>query len=413
MGKISKMQKLLFIMLLLAIPALPAFSQENDVITSIEIIGLKRTKPHIARYHLEKFIGLERSAFDENEIFAAVKSTGVLEPVSAEFVDTSDGLLMRVTVLEKWSIFPFPLFFAGSGEYTFGLFLFDANAFGLCDSMAVGGMYGSGGWSVIAMYNHTPNRKGVPGWNGFFMYSRQDEEDVDRDEKILREYSADQLRFSFGLSYNFLDHLTGSAGLSFENILLNDKNIFFNSPQDDFMLIGFSSRISLHDSSWDGYFLSGRSASLEYSYHLAIYGSSFHQIEFRGSYDQMLIPGFRMIIKSGGVWKSAADELFEDGPQSASVSILPRNYSAMHYAGLSIGLEKYLYRFKWGTLSVHGSWQGVYSYSETLGSQFDHGPAAGILLYLSRLALPAIGAGAAYNIVSGLFQFTFSVGMSF
>jgi hypothetical protein len=95
------------------------------------------------------------------------------------------------------------------------------------------------------------------------------------------------------------------------------------------------------------------------------------------------------------------------------VSILPRDFSARHYAGFSAGLEKHIYKAAWGTLSVQGSWQGVFSDGPVSGFEFNHGPALGVLFYLSRVAIPAIGGGAAYNMKSGLFQAAFSVGMAF
>jgi hypothetical protein len=117
-------------------------------------------------------------------------------------------------------------------------------------------------------------------------------------------------------------------------------------------------------------------------------------------------------LKSGAVWKSSTDPLYEGGPSSAQVDILPGDFAARNYAGLSAGLEKYIVSFRWGTLSVLGSWQLVFSQGLISGDEFDHGPSAGIRLYLSRIAIPAVGFGAAYNMNSGLFQLTFSIGMS-
>ena len=387
--------------------------EKIDVITSIEIIGLKRTKPHIAKYPLEKYLGQEREAFDENDVFATVKNMSVLEPILVELIESADGLVLRVTVEEKWTIFPFPLIFAGSGETYFGLFLFDANAFGQRDTAVLGGAYGSNGWSAIAMYNHTPNRKGRPGWSGVFMFSHQEKEDVDKDEKINRKYSADRIIVSTGLNYSFTEVVNGSVSVYFSDISLRDNDDFFNPPENGATLFGINPRFSLRQSSWDGYFLSSQSISFEYSYNFAISGSSYHQVEFRGNYEQPIIPGFRFNIRSGGSWKSTEDPLFEDGPQKAQVTILPRKYSALHYAGLSAGLEKYLYNNRWGTLSVQGAYQCVFSYRLDSDFEFDHGPSTGVVFYLSRVALPALGTGLAYNVVSGLFQFSFSMGMSF
>ena len=377
------------------------------------MVGLQRTKPHTARYPLEKFLGIERSAFDPNEVFAVIKDIGILEPISAELIETEDDLTLHVIVEEKWTIFPLPLVMASSGGTNFGLFFLDLNAFGQRDMAAIGGAYGSFGWSAMAAYNHTPRQNGLPGWNTFFMYGRQEIETTDKDEKIYSKYTADQLRFSLGLNYLFLEFITGYISFSFVDISLQKTDDTFNPPENGATILSFTHGLSLRHRSWDGFFLSQKSISLRYNYNLAFSGSSFHQLELRGTYEQSLIPGFRLNIRSGGVWKSTSDPLFEEGPGKAQISILPRTFSALHYAGFSAGLEKHLYKFRWGTLSVQGSWQGVFSYGSISDFEFNHGPTAELNLYLSRLALPAMGGGIAYNMNSGLFQFSFNIGMSF
>jgi len=387
----------------------------SGTITSIEISGLKRTKHHIARYPLEQFLGRDAETLDLNDVHAVVKDTGVLEPVTVELAETEDGLALRVAVQEKWSFFPVPLVLGGSGETSFGLFLADTNAFGLRDQAAVGGIYSASGFMTMALYNHTPNRQRSMGWNTAFMYNRDENEDVDSKERLHRRYSADKFRFSLGLYYPFTSLITGSTSLSYTNVILRDNEDALNQPESGAALLSFSPGFSLRSSSWDGYLLSQRTLSLGYTYNLAITGSSFHEVDFRGVYEQSLIPGFRFNVRSGAVWKSGSDPLFEEGPNNAQVDILPWEFSARHYAGFSAGLEKYLLKAKWGTLSVLGSWQCVFSQGPLSENkvEFNHGPSGGIRFYLSRIAIPALGAGLAYNLSTGIYQFSFSVGMGF
>ncbi|MCL2801387.1 MAG: hypothetical protein FWD28_06490 [Treponema sp.] len=403
-----------FIIIFFVLLAVPVYSQDiTETITSIEIIGLTRTKLQAAKYPLEKFIGQERSAFDQNEVFAAIKNTSVLEPISAELIETEDGLILQVTVEEKWTLFPFPMIFAGSGETIYGLFLYEANAFGLRDMAVIGGMFGSFGYRLIAIYNHTPNRKGIPGFNCLITFSSQEHESTDRYETIQSRFDADRFRVSLGINYSFNDTFTGLFNASFSNIIIKESSNAVNPPAEGSMVIGFSPGLSIRSSNWDGYFLSQQSLSLDYRYNLAIEGDSYHQAEYSGIFEYSIIPGFRMCIKSGGMWKSSLQPLFEEGAQKSQVSILPRNYSAIYYTGFSAGLEKYIYKNQWGILSVMAAYQCVFSFKVNSNLEFDHGIFGGMFFYLSRLALPAIGVGGAYNFTSGVYKFNFSAGMSF
>ena len=403
--------------ILLSILAAPLFSLEQDKITSIEIKGLKRTKTHAAKYALEKFLGMERANLDLNDVRAAVKDSRILEPVDVELVETPDGLLLRITVVEKWAFFPFPVVMASSSDWDAGLFLADTNAFGLMDMTAAGAVYGNTGWSAMMVYIHTPNRKRQPGWNTFFMYDMREFEDHDREERILRRYSAGKLIASMGLSYPLAGNLSANAAFSYTDISLKNDNRSIDPPAEGAKLLGFSPGLSFNSSRWDGYLLSQRNASLSYSFNLALAGSSYHQLEFRGIFEQPLAPGFRFNLRSGVIWKSVAGSgtspLFEEGPYNSQVDILPRRFSALRYAGISAGLEKYIIKLPFGTLSVTGSWQYVASHRPDSGFEFNQGPAGGLSFYLSRLALPAFGAVMAYNMNSQRFQFGFNMGMSF
>jgi hypothetical protein len=265
---------------------------------------------------------------------------------------------------------------------------------------------------AVALYNHASNRK-IPGWNISFMYNRSESEATDKYETVHRRFSADRLRFSLGIRYSFTDILSAGISVSFSNISMNEISDPIDAPENGAMLLGFSPRLTIQSSSWDGILLSQHSLSVDYDYNYGFSGSSYHEFGLRATYEQSIVPGFRITLRSGAVWKSSADPLYEGGPSSAQVDILPRDFSARNYAGLSAGFEKYIFNFSWGTFSVHAAWQIVFSEGLISGNEFDNGPSAGIRLYLNRIAIPALGLGAAYNINSGLFQLAFSMGMSF
>jgi hypothetical protein len=391
----------------------PEMPPPAGIIVSVEVIGLRRTKPHIAEYPLEKFIGRDAETLDLNEVYSTVKDMGVLEPLSARVVEQDGAVVLQVTVEEKWSFFPMPVFMVSSGELSYGLFLADTNAFGLRDQLALGGMYGGGSWLTVAMYNATPDRKGLPGMNAVLMYSRGEHLDLDAEQYLLRRYSADQILATLGMYYPAGEYLTFSASVSFTGIFLGDNPSPLRAPTEGAYMLGFAPEISVHDSDWDGFLHSQQGASLGYTFHLGLKGSSYHTLRLSGTYEKSLIPGFRMNLRSGIILNPGAESLFEIGPRQAKIDILPPNFSARSIMGISLGFEKHLLRFKQGTLSVLASWQAAYSRGPLTGNEFDHGPVGGMRFYLSRLAIPAMDLGMAYNMSTGLPQFSFNAGMGF
>jgi hypothetical protein len=395
-------------------PGLPWLdAQELRLISSVSVTGLKRTKHRVAERPLQKFIGADAGRLDLNEVRAAVLDTGVLEPLAAAVIEEDGAFILRVTVREKWSLFPIPIITIGSGGTSFGAFFTDTNAFGLLDKMFAGGMYGSREWMAGGGYMHNSQRENFPGWRGSVFFSRRERHDTDQKEEDTRFFNVDSIMGSAALSFSFWEIWGLTLGLSYNEKILRDREDSFRPPPSDLRTLGFETGLLARKSRWDGYLLSEESASAGYTWHLGIGAPSFHSIRFSLVWEKSVIPGLRFNFRSGGIYAPEAPVLQESSPAAARVNILPGSFSAKNYAGASIGLEKYLLRTSFGTLSLLGSWQAVFSQGSILGDQFDQGPAGALSFYMSRLAIPALSIGAAYNLSAGHFQGSFSLGVSF
>jgi outer membrane protein assembly factor BamA len=369
----------------------------------------------VAQEALRKFVGRDAAQIDFNDVRAAILDTGILEPLDVEILEAEGiGKLIRVEVRDKWSIFPIPIFFAGSGGFQAGAAFYDANAFGLNQKTAVTGMYGSDGWMVYGMYFVPPGGERGLGWALFGAFSRNEREDQDQKrEETIRRFSLDSLDAQGSLNFRFTGISDLSLRFGYAGRFLRETEDPLEAPDSDAQGLQMGAEFSLRKADWDGYLLSEKKASLGYTWFLGLDSPSFHSLRFDGTLQQSILPGFRTDLRSSLIYEPEAGTLFESGPGSARVNILPQSFSARHYAGFSLGLEKYLYKFSFGTLSLLAAWQMVYSYGPILEGQFDQGPAAALFLYLSKIAIPGLGAGVAYNLTHEEFQFYFSMGMSF
>ena len=392
---------------------LTAQNQNDSVyITSLSITGLKRTRLSTAEQPLKKFIGQRTDQVNMDEVQAAVMAGGILESISAEI----RGQVLCIEVREKWSIFPVPVFFAGSDRMMGGLAFFDANAFGLNDKFFVAGIFHSDGWAASTGYIHNSPGEHRPGWSGMATFSREERNDRNQNNHVLRRFEHDSISLGAGLSFPLLknnDMLSVSTRFSFNQKNLREKKKSMNGPDEDLRLYGAGTELSARKSTWDGYLLSQESASLAYTFRTSFENFSYHSIRFRGIWEKSLIPGFRINLRTGLVYDPDAPILFESSPYSAQVSILPADFSAKNYAGFSAGLEKYIFKIPSGTLSLALAYQIVYSQGSLLEDSFDHGFTGMMFFYLSRLAIPALGFGAAYNVKENYLQGSFALGMSF
>ena len=385
---------------------------ESDLISSLSITGLKRTRLSTAERPLKKFIGLRSDQVDMDEVTAVVLATGILEPILIEI----NGPVLSVTVREKWSIFLVPVFFISSGWIMAGLAYYDANAFGRNDKYYVTGIYQANGWVASTGYMHPSPGRPVPGWNFMAIYSRDDRYDRDQNNDDLRYFGLDSISLSTAINFPLLEDselLNVSGRFSFNQKNLREKENALNGPEGDLRLFGAGTDLAFKRSSWDGFLLSQEQASLAYFYKTTFESFSYHSISFRGTWEKSLVPGFRLNLRTGLVFQPEAPVLFESSPFSAQVAILPLSFSARNYAGVSAGLEKYILKISAGTLSIAAAYQLVYSRGSVLKDSLDHGCMGMLTFYLSQLAIPAFGLGVAYNVKENYLQGSFSLGMSF
>ncbi|MDR0684601.1 MAG: hypothetical protein LBF83_05695 [Spirochaetaceae bacterium] len=392
----------------------PQTNASYPAITELAVFGLKRTKPRIVEEVLEAFIGQRADTLDINAVHAAVLDTGILEPLSIEILDAEngDGKALAVTVREKWSIFPVPVFFAASGDVSGGIFFADSNAFGLNDKFFLGGMYGTDGWMFMSGYMHS-GRKGLPGWALSGSFARTGRKDRNQRDEEVRRFAIDTGGASAGLSYKLTETLGAGLRISYRQITLTEGAPSLLEPEAGAHAFGVSADLSARKSRWDGFLLSEESLGVNYGFTAGIEGFTFHEISLQGKYQKSLLPGFKAKLHAGLLYQPGVPVLFESGPHTAQVDILPGSFKARHYAGASFGLEKYLFKVSAGTVSAMAAYQLVFSEGPALGACLDHGAAASIVFYLSRLAIPAVGLGLAYNVPAEHFQFSFSLGMSF
>ncbi|WP_010257018.1 hypothetical protein [Treponema primitia] len=408
----TKLSRRIFLFTLLLVTGVYLQAQE---ITAVSVTGLVRTKPYVAEYPLKKFIGRDGMGLDFNEVHAAMVNTGILEPLSIGVEENPDGegMTLTVHVREKWAFFPFPVFFMDSdGGMSGGGAFMDANAFGLNDKFIVAGIFGTSGIITSLIYQITPERN-FPGLNFMGMYGRQNQQDTDQHKKDLRRYNQDTIIGRLGLDYSVTELLKTSVSFSLHRRSIRESEDALRSPEEGVLAGGINPALEIGRSHWDGYLLSQQNAKLDYTFLMVMDDPALHTISLRGNYERSLVPGFKAVVRGGIHYAPASPPILESSASSVGINILPNTFSAQHYAGAVLGLEKYLFKFSQGTLALLATYQAVYSYGPILEHQFDHGVTGAMNFYLSKIAIPALGLGLSYNVAADELTSTFSIGMSF
>ena len=408
------MKRWLCLAVLLCASMVPVFAGQ---ITGVYVSGLRRTQPRVIETPLQRFVGLDASDVDINEVHAVIGDLGVLEPLAIDILynDGGDGKILTVTVRERWSILGMPFFTVSSRRWLVGGGVADTNAFGLRNMMVLAGAYGSNEWLATATFIAMPN---APGDFGLMLTapfrSTTTEHTNQTGNDVLRRFDTIRISSAIRLSYLLTEWLMPGIRFSYNYIAVRDSENAIDAPLVGVQSFAISPNVEIRQSFWDGYLRSENLVSLEYYYGIVFGGDNVQRLSLRAAFNQTIVPGLRAMARGGFVFSTrSATPFFESGPVFG-INILSMNYSARNYAGLSLGLERYLFRFSLGTVSIATAYQGVFSRGPLMpGTQFDHGPAATLQLYFNRLVVPGVGLGGAYNVRKNSFQFAFNIGMFF
>jgi hypothetical protein len=389
---------------------------EYGIITGFEVVGLKKTRHSVIEKTLHPFMGLWEFDVSINDIHAAIISTGILQPEKIEIQNNTGGpgKIIYLELSEKWSIFPMPVFFADTDRnISGGLFVANMNAFGINDRFAIGGIFGSKNIMAMFFYNHNARTVSLPDWavNAFYGYGEN--KITDQKNNNLVSWNAHAARSSVTVSHTLRwNSLKPSlrAGLQYAQLIGWEDG---TSPVADSLLrITITPGIGWQKNGFDGILSLTNSFGLSYTAGLGLGSGNVQTINVNGNYERPIFPGFKLSIHSQAAYAWNPD-LYALLRPSTIAPILPGSFRAAHFAGASAGLEKSLFQWKFGTVCVLANYQLIGSSGPHLGDSFDHGFGAGLCLYLSRVALPAMSITYNYNVPKRYFAAGFSIGMSF
>ncbi len=384
------------------------FSSGDGRVADITVSGLKRTKPFVVRRILNRFIGQSASDLDLDEVQASLRETGLFDDidVSIDATDPANPLLV-VSLDEKQSILPIPVFAATSDGLIAGLGLIDANAFGRNDKAIAVGLYRSAGWFGAFNYAKTPTDTAPFGWTATLSGSNGETKIEDEREDTVLAFDMTTFDLSFEVKRAFGRFVTAAVGVGF-----SERAVQGDMPEAG-RALPLSVGLSVRDTEWDGVFLSETSAEAKAIYSLGLIGDSYPGIEGRVVYERSVFSGLRAFLRMGAFSAPEASLVYSEGPSAASVAILPTDFRSSSLGGISLGLEARIFRFGAGTVSALTAYQAAIASGEPTGQIFAQGPSFGIRLYLSKIAIPAVDIGAAYNAETGIWRGAFGIGMRF
>ena len=376
----------------------------GEIITDIEVQGLRRTKPAVMQELLESFKGRQADQFSSKDLEQVLQKTQLFSLVDA----TVTGSTLHVTVEEKFSLLPIPFAYAASDSWGGGLVLLDNNAFGIMDQAAAGGFISYDSWRLLVHYNHKQKSHSPFGWsvsaNGGKSNTKVREEDGD----LLLEYDNRVFNGSFGLNRRLAPWLRGSVSSGINLCDVDDA-----SPHSE-LVIPVALALTASTSSWDGTFLNNIYLSVSTTYNFSQWNSdNYCTVAASAGYQQHLVQRLRLIAQAGAFHSPDVPVVFARNQSASQTCLVSNAFRASSMVGAGAGLEWGISSSRWGVPSLYAQYQVMWADGIISDSIWAHGPVAGFKFYLKKIAFPAVDIFGAYNIKTGLYRISAGAGFSY
>ncbi len=348
--------------------------QQNLLISTFNIEGLKRTKRHYMDKLLSGF--LQKPASDET-----------LKAIETKLQAENTG-----------------------DSFAAGLFLMDMNTFGLHCSTILGGLYSTNGIMAAGVFQKPPVRKGEIGFAFAGNVSKNKREFANSRNYKVFEYESfyaggrgkillkpsDLTQASFGVGYSFFNPIDSPQ--------VQRRNQW-----------SVDASWGISTTSWNGFFLNVNSFNVGGELLFSdVSEQVFAQtVSVSGEVQRALFDRLRLVTGARGFFSNNLLKTNYVGRGNSAVTLLPTYFMTDQICGLFTGFEAAVVKAKFGVLSIYGLYEVAVARELNNSIYACSGPEMGLRVYLAKLAFPAFSMGASYNINENRFQYSFSGGASF
>ena len=332
----------------------------------------------------------------DSELFASIDVNATRRPAE---VDAQPSVDIVITVRERWTLVPIPIFIAGGESVQGGLIVFESNLFGRNKQAVAGGFFSDNGSRGLLGYIDPSIFQTRWSINISTSFGLLGEKRSLPDRTTLREFDYNLLRLNATVGYDITDDLTAKAGVGYQAVAIRSDR--------------FASELQVE---WDatrpiGVLRFG--PTLELSGRLATHQEGR---EVAGSLTWGL-PLFRThrvnVLASGGYGAMPATAETVISVADGYRTLPYRSIAADRWGSVAAYYDYPFLNQRWGALVLSHFWEygvyGVYA-GDAVDPQRFFGPGGSFRVFIRQVAIPALGLNIGYNLQTRRPAVSFTIG---
>ncbi len=383
-------------------------------IAAIRIEGLERTRPVVVQQWIDCDVGQPLLSCDLPSMRERLYRLGIFSAVDIAFDERPAGVEIVVRLKEKWTLYPVPMLWYTPGTELAGLVLVEANLLGYNKGLAVGGVYSNRGWYTLAGYND-PNIAFTDAFGSLhtFFGSGLVENDAP-DGSIEQSFDMNRFDFEYALGWTFQDRLSPAWNGGARVARVKAVHVPGNEPAFDATVTIQAFQLIYSDRVYRDFYDQGLrlSAEVQHAFPLDRASPAYNDAIFDAKWARPApLGGFADAHAHAFV--GALPVVFEerlgglDGSRTLPGSGL---VAADRYGSLSLAYQVPFLAVAPGTATavIFGE---AGRYARNAEPAVDYGgPGVGLRFYVKRVAIPAVGVDAGYEVGSKRVAVSISVG---
>jgi hypothetical protein len=384
-------------------------------IKEITITGLEKTKKTVILHELEVSAGDTLSLFDPHRFINRLKRKNLFTDIHINYKNETDGVIIELSLQEKWTIIPLPMFYSNGESTAYGIYIIESNFMGYGKAVFTGFTYSEKSKTAMLGYIDPSVLWTNYAASLFVVYVDSIIQNGTIEKNILQEYSSKQTIVRLDAGYSFSGNIKLFLSEGYQSGIVDKQySGSLNPPESQkFFLTG--ALLKFDFLKYYEYLYYGFKCEIKGYNHIPRGdGEMYQTVDFRADYSHKIFNYHRITLFSAGSAGNRPDIFEERISGKTGTRTLPADIiSADNFINYSVVYEYPFLRLSRGAVTLLAFWeQGVYNEDHSPYNNY-YGPGGGILFYMKRIAFPAVGFNYARNLKTKSSEFSISVGLNF
>lgn len=392
--------------------------QDDQTITAIRFIGLKKTKDSYMQQVMQKYKGMPVDEVDLQEVETVLQTQGIFSESDAEIRHDEDGnIILSIQVKEKISFLPLPFItYSSSTGVMGGVMLMDTNAFGVKDNYIVGGVFSATMQMGVMSFSKPSIARNKPGFSVSANFSHRKNKFTNTDRVPVLKYSSIGGGANASITDRITEHSLVSLGFRYAYVSIDVDELYaqYENELRSTHAFALTAGWSLNIPTLNEWFVSTKGVKISGDVAFLTAGDKTQSISGQISIQQPLpLARIRLLGNVSLYYSHDAPKTLWQGQGTVGITIMPPEFRSPYLGGSTLGLEIGLAKTKVATFSVYGLYECMVAEEWEDERFLNQGYSAGAKMYLAKVAFPAMSLGFAHNVTKNKMKFSVSLGVSY